>query len=50
MAALAERESQIYEGGGRVTYLASRFLLDVFSDTTERSPTFMLPPFRLARS
>jgi len=48
MAALAERESQIYEGGGRVTYLASRFLLDVFSDTTERSPTFMLPPFRPA--
>jgi N-acetylmuramic acid 6-phosphate etherase len=43
---LAVKESKIYKAGGRVTYLASRFLLDVFSDTTERSPTFMLPPFR----
>ncbi len=46
MADLAVKESAIYSSGGRVTYLASRFLLDVFSDTTERSPTFMLPPFR----
>jgi len=46
MAEVAVREAQIYRQGGRVTYLASRFLLDIFSDTTERSPTFMLPPFR----
>lgn len=46
LAALAVKESEIYSAGGRITYLASRFLLDVFSDTTERSPTFMLPPFR----
>jgi len=46
MADLAVRESDIYSAGGRITYLASRFLLDIFSDTTERSPTFMLPPFR----
>ncbi|RKX87079.1 MAG: sugar phosphate isomerase [Spirochaetes bacterium] len=46
MADLAVRESDIYRAGGRVTYLASKFLLDIFSDTTERSPTFMLPPFR----
>lgn len=31
---------------GRVTYLATQYLLDVFSDTTERTPTFMIPPFR----
>ncbi len=47
MAELAVKESDIYNSGGRVTYLASRFLLDIFSDTTERSPTFMLPPFRM---
>lgn len=46
LAKIAVKESEIYHFGGRVTYLASRFLLDVFSDTTERSPTFMLPPFR----
>jgi len=47
LADLAVMESDIYQAGGRVTYLASRFLLDIFSDTTERSPTFMLPPFRM---
>jgi len=44
MAELASKESYIYSKGGRITYLASRYLLDIFSDTTERSPTFMLPP------
>lgn len=48
MGDIASKESEIYIEGGRVTYLASRFLLDIFSDTTERSPTFMLPPFRPA--
>ena len=43
---LAALEAGIYEAGARVTYLADDFLLDIFSDTTERSPTFMLPPFR----
>lgn len=46
MAAWAEEEQKIYEQGGRLTYLAGPYLLDIFSDTTERSPTFMLPPFR----
>ncbi len=46
LASLARRESDIYSEGGRVTYLATSFLLDIFSDTTERSPTFMLPAFR----
>jgi N-acetylmuramic acid 6-phosphate etherase len=49
MTRLAEREAELYtrEGGpGRVIYLADRLLLDVMTDTTERSPTFSLPPFR----
>ena len=48
-AQLAERidfEADIYARGGLVTYLADDYLLDLFTDTTERSPTFMLPPFR----
>lgn len=46
IASLAKREAEIYTHGGRVTYFADDYLLDIFSDTTERSPTFMLPPFR----
>ena len=39
-------ERAIYEDSGRVTYFANDYMLDLFTDTTERSPTFMLPPFR----
>ena len=39
-------EAGIYRGKGLITYFANDFLLDIFTDTTERSPTFMLPPFR----
>jgi len=39
-------EAGIYRGKGLVTYFADDYLLDIFTDTTERSPTFMLPPFR----
>jgi N-acetylmuramic acid 6-phosphate etherase len=41
-----EFEENTYRRKGLVTYLADSFLLDVLTDTTERSPTFMLPPFR----
>lgn len=41
-------ESELYQAGGRLTYLTDHFLLDVFSDTTERTPTFMIPPIRPA--
>ena len=41
-----ELEKKIYDQKGLVTYFANEFLLDIFTDTTERSPTFMLPPFR----
>ena len=39
-------EAEVYSAGGRVTYFAEAFMLDIFTDTTERSPTFMLPPFK----
>ncbi len=49
LAALAgwtELEHDVYSGGARVTYAAFDYLLDILTDTTERSPTFSLPPFR----
>jgi len=46
MADYTEMEQAIYESRGLVTYMGDRFLLDIFTDTTERSPTFKLPPFR----
>ncbi len=46
IALLSEHEANCYRQNGLVTYFASDYLLDIFSDTTERSPTFMLPPFR----
>jgi len=39
-------EAEVYKNHGLVTYFADDFLLDIFTDTTERSPTFMLRPFR----
>jgi N-acetylmuramic acid 6-phosphate etherase len=39
-------EEGIYRSDGLVTYMAGSMLLDVLTDTTERSPTFMLPAFR----
>ena len=46
MAAMVQFEEQIYRGKALVTYMAEACLLDIFTDTTERSPTFMLPRFR----
>jgi len=46
MVAWVETERDLYARHGRVTYLAADCLLDIFTDTTERSPTFMMPPFR----
>ncbi|MHC4168236.1 MAG: sugar phosphate isomerase, partial [Planctomycetota bacterium] len=46
LARATEFEESIYRQRGLVTYAADSFLLDVLTDTTERSPTFMLPPFR----
>jgi N-acetylmuramic acid 6-phosphate etherase len=46
LARATQFEENVYRRKGLVTYLADSFLLDVLTDTTERSPTFMLPPFR----
>jgi N-acetylmuramic acid 6-phosphate etherase len=44
-----EFEKGVYEKHGRITYLADKCMLDLFTDNTERSPTFMLPPLRSRR-
>ena len=46
MAQWAEMESSLYDAGGAITYFNKEFLLDIFTDTTERAPTFSWPPFR----
>ncbi len=46
MARWAEMEEALYRAGGAITYFGADFLLDMFTDTTERAPTFSLPPFR----
>ena len=46
MADLTEFEESIYHEKGLITYATDSLLLDVLTDTTERSPTFMVPPFR----
>lgn len=44
-----EFEKSVYEAGGRITYLADKCMLDLFTDNTERAPTFMIPPLRSSR-
>jgi N-acetylmuramic acid 6-phosphate etherase len=46
LANLINLETETYQQKGLVTYFADEFLLDIFTDTTERAPTFKLPPFR----
>ncbi|HUS72102.1 MAG TPA: hypothetical protein VMY06_03475 [Sedimentisphaerales bacterium] len=46
MARVTEFEENIYRRGGLITYMTDSVMLDVLTDTTERSPTFMVPPFR----
>ncbi|TFG41507.1 MAG: sugar phosphate isomerase [Bacteroidia bacterium] len=41
-----QMEKNTYQENGLVTYYGNTLMLDIFTDTTERSPTFMLPPFR----
>ncbi len=48
MARCIELEHELYARKGLITYLADEYMLDVLTDTTERSPTFMIPPFRAA--
>ena len=44
-----EFEKGVYEQGGRITYIADTCMLDLFTDNTERAPTFMIPPLRSSR-
>jgi len=46
MTRVTEFEENIYRRGGLITYMTDSVMLDVLTDTTERSPTFMVPPFR----
>ncbi len=46
IARMVKLEEQVYHQHGLVTYSADSLLLDILTDTTERAPTFMLPPFR----
>lgn len=50
MATITQAETDLYNASdderGTVLYLAESLLLDVLTDTTERSPTFSLPPYR----
>lgn len=46
LAEIVELEESVYRRGARVTYFAHNCLLDILTDTTERAPTFSLPPFR----
>ena len=44
-----EFEKSVYEAHGLVTYIADKCMLDLFTDNTERAPTFMIPPLRSSR-
>ncbi len=46
IAEMLDFEVATYKKGAKVTYFAGDYLLDIFTDTTERTPTFMLPPFK----
>lgn len=46
LASLVAMEEAVYRAGGKNNYFASRFGIDVLTDTTERSPTYCTPPFR----
>jgi N-acetylmuramic acid 6-phosphate etherase len=49
LAGLAEAvdfEADTYAQKGLITYVAHDYLQDILTDTTERQPTFTLPPFR----
>lgn len=41
-----EYETETYNNNGLITYATHDYLLDIMTDTTERQPTFTLPPFK----
>ena len=46
LAGLVSLEESTYRAAHKNNYFASRFAIDVLTDTTERSPTYCTPPFR----
>ncbi|MDR0869245.1 MAG: hypothetical protein LBN39_00485 [Planctomycetaceae bacterium] len=46
LADWTEYECSVYQKNGLITYFPDEYVLDIFTDTTERSPTFKIPPFR----
>lgn len=46
LAKAVEYETKTYNANGLITYATHDYLLDILTDTTERQPTFTLPPFR----
>lgn len=46
LAKAVEFETATYSQRGLVTYATHAYLQDILTDTTERQPTFTLPPFR----
>ncbi|MDR1261912.1 MAG: hypothetical protein LBK46_00325 [Oscillospiraceae bacterium] len=46
LSKILDYESDTYSSNGLITYLAHDYLQDITTDTTERQPTFTLPPFR----
>ncbi len=46
LAKAVEFEVNTYNEKGLITYITHDYLLDIMTDTTERQPTFTLPPFK----
>ncbi len=46
LARCIDAEAAVYQAHGLVDYVAEDLLVDLLSDTTERSPTFMIPPYK----
>ena len=46
LARAVDYETSTYNQNGLITYLAHDYQLDIMTDTTERQPTFTLPPFK----
>ncbi|MDR2755265.1 MAG: hypothetical protein LBC20_06110 [Planctomycetaceae bacterium] len=49
LAEITDFEYSVYHAHGLITYFPDEYSIDIFTDTTERSPTFKIPPFRSTR-
>jgi N-acetylmuramic acid 6-phosphate etherase len=50
LISIIELEKHIYLNKGMIIYTINDFLLDIFTDTTERTPTFSTPPLKSIHS